>query len=277
MIDCHCHILPQEICENLDGYGEKDLYFRSLTKTRGARFVTGEKLLEDMAVYSIDKAVIFGFAFKDTGINSLINDYTAWLVKEHPGKFLGLGVICPAFPGAAKEAERCISLGLSGLGEMFPAGHGYELDCPEMKDIAGIALEYDVPLIIHVNEQIGHAYPGKGAIGHKEAFSFAQDNPGVTIIYPHFGGGLAFFYSMPEVRNMNNVYYDTAAQPYLYTPQVYMSLKCSGALDRVLLGSDYPLLPVNRYINDMKAAGLSGQDMKKVIAANAMNVFGAKI
>jgi len=230
--------------------------------------------LRDMESSGVEKAIVFGFAFRDAGVSRFINDYVSLVCKRHPGKLLGLGCLCPESPGALEEAERCLDIGLSGFGELFPAGHGYSLSGSGMKRLAGLSREARVPLLVHVNERLGHLYPGKGDVGPEEAYAFAAENPEVTIVFAHLGGGLPFYYHMPEVRALVNAYYDTAAQPFLYEPRVYESLKISGALKRVLLGSDYPLLGWKRYLRDIQKSGLTADDIDEVTRGHALQVFG---
>ncbi len=274
MIDCHCHILPEEITQDVTRYGSLDPHFGLLTRTKNARFKTGKDLLVDMAKHSLDQAVVFGFGFKDIGISRAINDYVASVCKEHPDKFVGLAVLDPEREGALKEAERALDIGLKGFGELFPAGHGFDLCGPAMKNLAGLAGDAGVPLLVHVNEQIGHMYPGKGSTGPKEAYWFARENPDVTIVFAHLGGGLPFFYYMPEIKRLRNVYYDTAAQPFLYSSEVYQGLKLSGALEQIVLGSDYPLLKWTRYSKELSHSGLIDDDIDRVISKNPEKVFG---
>ena len=125
-----------------------------------------------------------------------------------------MAVLDPEAPGALLEAERCLAEGACGLGELFPAGHGFSMDGEGMSRLAGLAREAGVPLLIHVNEQLGHEYPGKGNVGPVEAYRFAQKYPGNPVIFAHLGGGLPFYSAMPEVLSLPNAYYDTAAQPY---------------------------------------------------------------
>lgn len=273
-MDCHCHILPEEITKEVKRYGSLDPHFGLLTRTKNARFTTGKDLVADMAKHSLNQAVVFGFGFKDTGISKLNNDYVASICKQYPDKFVGLAVLDPQSDGALKEAQRALDIGLKGFGELFPAGHGFDLCGPAMKQLAGLAREAQVPLLIHVNEQVGHKYPGKGTIGPKEAYCFARENPDVTVVFAHLGGGLPFFYYMPEIQQLRNVYYDTAAQPFLYSPKVYKSLKLSGALERILLGSDYPLLKWTRYLKDLSHSGLVDDDINRVTERNPKKVFG---
>jgi len=275
IIDVHCHILPEEIARDPVGFGARDPHFARLVLTKGARFATGGALLEDMAAQGVDKAVVFGFAFKDTGVSRLQNDYAVALAKASHGRLVALGVLDPESPGVVAEAERCLAAGACGFGELFPAGHGFSLAGPGMTRLAGLAAEAGVPVLIHVNEQVGHQYPGKDEAGPLEAYRFAVDNPGTTAIFAHLGGGLPFYAAMPEVRALQNAYYDTAAQPFLYRPAVYRGLKELGSLDRVVLGSDYPLLSCGRYLQDIEGSGISSDDVDKIAWRTAQGVFGA--
>jgi predicted TIM-barrel fold metal-dependent hydrolase len=77
---------------------------------------------------------------------------------------------------------------------------------------------------------------------------------------------------MPEVRAaLANVHYDTSAIPYLYSPQVYeVAVSCAGA-QKLLFGSDYPLLSPGRYQDGFTR--LASADRASVLAGNARRVF----
>lgn len=272
-VDCHVHILPPDVVSDLGILASKDESFRNLTMTKGAEFVTGKELLRDMAEGGLEKAAIFGFSLKDNDLNSYLNDYVLSFAQDNPGKFAPLACISPAGKGFMKEAERCLSLGFMGFGELFPASHGFDLAGKEMSRLAGLSSEKKVPMLIHVNEQVGHMYPGKGDVGLKKAFMFAQKFKENPVIFAHLGGGLPFFYSMPEVKALHNVFYDTAAQPYLMDSSVYRSMRETGALEKVVLGTDYPLLKSPRYFKEMEKSGLSKEDIQKVIYDNPLKIL----
>ena len=90
------------------------------------------------------------------------------------------------------------------------------------------------------------------------------------MIFAHWGGGLLFYELMPEIRKQNkNVYYDTAASPFLYDKKIYKVAKDIGVLDKVLFGSDYPLISMNRYIKEIADSGLSKSEQALVNGENA--------
>jgi len=274
VIDVHAHVVPPEIAKDPAFFAERDPHFALLTKTKNAVFVTGEELLRDMEADGVHQAVIFGFAFKDTGLSRLQNDYAVHLMRSHPDKLAAMAVIDPEATGAEAEVERCLSLGACGVGEIFPAGHGFDLLGKGMKRVAGMCREAGAVVLIHVNELVGHDYPGKGDVGPLGAYRFALDNPGLTTVFAHFGGGLPFYAAMPEVKGLEHVYYDNAAQPFLYKPGVYLSLKALGILDKIMLGSDYPLVSCKRYMREIALSGLSAKEQDMVLGENAKGVFG---
>ena len=273
VLDVHCHVVPPEIAGDPASFGRLDPHFDQMLRTKGVRFCTGDDLIRDMAQDGVDRVVAFGFGFKDVAVSRLQNDYSLSIARAYPGKVAAMAVLDPEAPGALLEAERCLAQGACGFGELFPAGHGFLLEGEGMSRLTGLAREAGVPLLIHVNEQLGHEYPGKGVTGPAEAYSFAHKNPRTTVIFAHFGGGLPFYASMPEVLALPNAYYDTAAQPYLFKSQVYRSLSVLGILPKILLGSDYPLLSCKRYIHEVEKSCLTPEEAKGVLWDNAWSIF----
>lgn len=274
MIDCHCHVMPEEVLRDLSRFASVDNHFGALVTTKGAKFSSGLELLKDMDESGVERAVVFGFSSEDPGFNRAQNDYVMSLSALHRDRLIPFGVLCPKVRGYLQEAERCLAFGVRGFGELFPAGHGFSLEGEEMTRLAGLCEEAGTPLLIHVNEEVGHIYPGKGNVGPGPAYRFAAAHPGLKVIFAHLGGGLPFYWAMPEVRALENVYYDTAAQPLLYKPDVYMHLKTSGALEKIILGSDYPLLSCARYVKDMERSGMDKDDIQKVVRDNAVSLLG---
>jgi predicted TIM-barrel fold metal-dependent hydrolase len=95
---------------------------------------------------------------------------------------------------------------------------------------------------------VGHHYAGKGRFTPEACFALAQAYPGLTIVFAHLGGGLFLYETMPEVRRtLAGVFYDTAAAPYLYGPEIYEVAISSAGPEKFIFGSDYPVLSPGRY------------------------------
>ena len=125
-------------------------------------------------------------------------------------------------------------------------------------------------LLLHVSEPVGHQYPGKGNVTPDAIYPFIKRFPNLNLVCAHWGGGLPFYALMPEVKNaLENVYFDTAASPFLYNPQVYAYVSGLVGADRILMGSDYPLMPPNRLINEIRSLDLPEEDRGLILSGNA--------
>jgi predicted TIM-barrel fold metal-dependent hydrolase len=81
---------------------------------------------------------------------------------------------------------------------------------------------------------------------------------------------------MPEVaKALANVYFDTAASPFLYTPQIYKQVAQLVGADKLLMGSDYPLLAQGRLVKEINGAELTAGDRALVLGENAQRLLGA--
>jgi hypothetical protein len=46
--------------------------------------------------------------------------------------------------------------------------------------------------------------------------------------------------------------------------------------DKILFGSDYPLIPQRRFLKEISALDLSAATKRKILAGNAKNLLGIK-
>ena len=277
-IDVHVHILSPEFIADVETYKKRESHFCLIHTGPKVRYATAEDVLADMEKTGVDRTVVFGFPFKDIGLCREANDYIIKSVEKYPDKLTGFAVAPPLDPGCAAEIARCHDLGLKGVGELIPDAQQFDIsDQDQMKNLVSVCKERNLPILMHANEQVGHYYPGKGETGPRRAFCFAQKNPELTIIYAHWGGGLFFYELMPELRKeMTHVYYDNAASPYLYSPQVYEAARTAGILDKVMLGSDFPLLSPSRYYKELSKTNLTEDEKEMVLGKNAQRVLFAQ-
>ena len=275
-IDFHVHVTPPDIIKDWKSIAQREEYFKLISESPVNKFATAEDIVEELENSGVDKAVVFGFAFKDMGLCRYVNDYVAEAIKKYPDKLIGYISVMPTSRELEQEIDRCMGMGLEGIGEIFPHGQGFDIADPkEMSDLSNICIERDIPLIIHTNEPVGHYYCGKTDTTPVKASAFAQNFPDITVIFAHWGGGLLFYELMPEIRRQNkNVYYDTAASPLLYDKNIYKVAKDIEVLDKVLFGSDFPLLPMKRYLQEIAESGLTQEEQALIKGENARRLLG---
>ncbi len=275
IIDVHIHITPGEIISREKKYRKDEPYFDLLSSNPKNKFATADEVVAEMDKRGVDRAVVFGFAFQNQDNCRFVNDYTLASVEKYPERLAGMAVVNPLAEGAAAEVRRCLEAGLEGVGELFPEGQGFDLKSrSQLEEIAEICREFAVPLMVHLNEPVGHEYPGKTCDSIECGATLAENFPDNHFIFSHWGGGLFFYELMPEMReSLKNVYYDTAASPFLYDRKIYQAAKSVDLLNKVLLGSDFPLISPGKYLEEMKEAELSQAEISRIAGENARELF----
>ena len=119
-IDFHVHITPPEIIKDYQKIGEKEPYFKLLSDSPKNKFATAEDVVGELKRTGVDKAVVFGFGFRDPGLCSYVNDYVIEAVKKYPEFLIGFAIVTPNDLKVEQELDRCMAQGLIGVGEIFP-------------------------------------------------------------------------------------------------------------------------------------------------------------
>ncbi|MGB5991237.1 MAG: amidohydrolase family protein, partial [Desulfobacterales bacterium] len=129
--------------------------------------------------------------------------------------------------------------------------------------------------LIHTNEPVGHLYPGKTPNTLKQIYNLITRFSENKIVLAHWGGGI-FFYNLlkKEVKErLKNVYFDTAASPFLYHLEIYRYAVEIAGLDKILFGSDFPLLKPARYFKELENAGLAKTQIDAISGLNAAKLL----
>ncbi|MBI4311458.1 MAG: amidohydrolase [Chloroflexi bacterium] len=277
IIDFHTHILPPGFRERRDRYLQRDATLRALFSDPRSPMATAEELVEALDEAGVDIAVALGMGWTDLETAREANDYLLESAAKHTTRIIPFCSVNPAWgEPALREVERCARVGARGVGELHPDTQGFSLaDASVMGPFMEQARALGLVVLTHASEPVGHAYAGKGAVTPAALMALIQQFPDVRIVCAHWGGGLPFYALMPEVRRaLANAYVDTAASPFLYRREVFsLGPKLMGA-DKVLFGSDFPLLPVKRVLAHARAAGLSKEEQALVLGGNAARLLG---
>lgn len=276
IIDFHAHIFPKAIRENREAYFSSEPAFKLLYSLPGSKLVGAQEIVAAMDRQGVDKSVIFGFPWKNSQTFIKHNDYVLEAVAKYPKRLIGLCCLDPFSRDAVTEALRCLEGGLAGIGELAFYQSGIDdstLD--KLTPLMQICRDKDLPVLIHTNEPVGHTYPGKTPHTLKQIYDLIKKFPENTIVLAHWGGGIFFFALLKkEVKeSLGNVYFDTAASPFLYAPEIYRYAKDIVGLDKILFGSDFPLINPARYFQELDMSGLSKTEIESICGLNAAQLF----
>jgi len=275
IIDAHTHIFPPSMRDQRDAYLQRDDTFREIYSHERASIATAEDLLASMDQAGVDLSVVCGFAWSDIELCREHNDYLLDAAVKSGGRLVPLCSVLPGDADARDDVKGWASRGAHGLGELRPENQGYNLiDSDEADFLSWAADAYDLVLLFHVTEPVGHAYPGKQGLSVEQLGRFVTDFPGVAVIGAHWGGGLPFFALMPEMREaMGRTYVDTAASGLLYEPQVVARVTDLIGADHILFGSDYPLVGQRQALTKLRESGLDDASITLVEGENARQLL----
>ncbi len=276
IIDFHTHIFPPWIKEKRDEYLKRDFCFSLLYSQPKAKLVTAEELIASMDEAKVDLSVALNIGWVSHELCVATNDYILDSISRYPDRLIGFCSIQPkAGDAAIIELERCAKAGARGIGEMRSDVQGFDLaDKTIMKPLVDAVMKHNLIFLTHSSEPVGHQYIGKGSITPDVLYSFILSFPDLKLVCAHWGGGLPFYALMPEVAKMlTNVFFDTAATVFLYHPQIFPQVSDIIGNDKILFGSDYPLISQNRIMAQIQSLKLAKRDKTKILGGNALKLL----
>jgi predicted TIM-barrel fold metal-dependent hydrolase len=277
VVDSHAHIFPPEVKLRRETFCMLDENFGDLYGDPAARIATAEDLLAEMEESGVDVTVICGFGWSSHELCVMQNDYLLDCIRRYPTRLAALASLQPlAAERAIAEVDRCLDGGMKGVGELMPDGQGYRLN--ELHRVGPLfehAARRGFPVMTHASEPVGHYYPGKGTATPDSVWPLVQAFPEAKLILAHWGGGYPFYELMPEVRRgSTNVYYDSAASTYLYSPEVFLHVGRIVGFEKILWATDYPVLRQGRFLQRMRMLELPEGSREALLGGNAARLFG---
>ncbi len=235
-----------------------------------------EELLTAMDENGVEQSVVCGFPWQGAEQVRRENAYLLESAHQYPDRIIPFISLPQEEKAAIAELEQGARAGARGIGEWAPGTYGDRLwNMEAMKPLFAAIEGKGLPVLTHGNEPLGHPYPGKGKVGPAELEALVHAMRGITVILAHWGGGFFFYELMPEIAAMcERVYYDTAASPFLYNKKIYRIAIAIIGPQRILFGSDYPLIPPRRYKEEMQEAGLSEKELEAILGLNAQRLLG---
>jgi predicted TIM-barrel fold metal-dependent hydrolase len=275
IIDSHTHIFPKDYRLSHEQLLISDATYADLFQ-KSAPPSDVESLIQSMDESNINKSVTLGMGWTDIELASDMNDYLIDSSNKYPGRLIPFCSINPKWGDKALyELERCFKNGAKGVGEIHPDTQNIDLTSSvEFTPIMQFCEEYDLPVVLHSSEPLGHSYSGKGKTYPSKIIEFIRNFQNNIIICAHFGGGLPFYALMPEIKAiLSKVYFDSAATPYLYSSDVYKTVESLVGSRQILFGSDYPVVKHHRSLEHLMNAELDSDTLMTVTYTNINDIL----
>jgi len=277
-IDTHTH--AEVSCWNpFDNYGEEydraaDKYFRSSRRPT---------IQESIDYYRERKIgfVMFGVdAEANMGRRRIPNEEIAEAAQKNPDVMIAFGSIDPhKGKMGAREARRLITeYGVKGF-KFHPTVQAYHPYDRMAWPIYEVIAEYKLPAVFHT----GHSGIGSGMRcggGLRLEYSnpmhlddVAIDFPDMQIIMAH----PSFPWqdeALSVATHKPNVWIDLSGWSPKYFPKQLVQYANTLLKDRILFGSDYPLITPDRWMKDFEDAGFKPEVMPGILKGNAVRLLG---
>jgi predicted TIM-barrel fold metal-dependent hydrolase len=209
------------------------------------------------------------------GCYHLPPEVVARAVEQHPGRFSGLIGIDPymGMQGVRELASAVQDHGFVGA-HVYP--HWFELppDHARYYPFYAKCCELGVPIQIQVGQSMIYTkeYPCR-SVGHPMTLdAIACDFPELTIIGIHVG--------IPWTDEMiamswkhENVYIGCDAHSPKYWPGNFVRYIDSYGQDKVVFGTDFPVLDFRRAVDEVRDLGLKDEVLAKLFWRNAQGLY----
>jgi predicted TIM-barrel fold metal-dependent hydrolase len=233
-----------------------------------------------------------------------INERYAALVAAHPGRLLALATI-DAFGGdpAAREVERAITeLDLHGVCLDCARGDRH-LDAPEARPVLEVCAALGVPVFVHPASPPGYAerlsrlgqvgvLMARGTEGAASILALLRSNtfdtlPNLTVVIPMMSASVLLFAGLIDIEQRRDEGPATAPRSAALQRQVFIdtmgfnpqtirfAAQFVGA-DHVVVGSDWPILPIPawQWIRSVLGeTGLSEAECALIMSENARRLL----
>jgi uncharacterized protein len=241
--------------------------------------VSLERLVEKMDAAGIDKAFLLAIKCGPKGHPEcwhLPYEKVAEAIERYPDRFYGLAGVDPTEGMAGlRELERGVKeLGFIGA-HLYPHWFGMAPDHARYYPIYAKCAELDVP----IQMQVGHclrysaARPMKSVGRPITLDTIACDFPELKLVGIHLGWPwteemIAVAYKHP------NVYIGSDAYAPRTWPREFVHYVNTFGQDKVLFGTDYPVIDPERAIREIDDLDLREIPKQKFLRDNAMRLYG---
>jgi predicted TIM-barrel fold metal-dependent hydrolase len=276
-IDIHTH--AEVSCWNpFDNYGEE--YDRAADKYFGS---SGRPTIaESVAYYRERKIGLVMFmvdAESNMGRRRIPNEEIAEAAKNNSDIMIAFGSVDPhKGKMGAREARRLIEEhGVKGF-KFHPTVQGYHPYDRMAWPIYEVIAEYGLPAIFHT----GHSGIGSGMRcggGLRLEYSNPMHLDDVAIDFPDMQIVMAHpsfpwqDEALSVATHKPNVWIDLSGWSPKYFPKQLVQYANTLLKDRILFGSDYPLITPDRWMRDFEVAGFKPEVMPGILKGNAVRLL----
>ncbi|MHB1569494.1 MAG: amidohydrolase family protein [Solirubrobacteraceae bacterium] len=190
------------------------------------------------------------------------NDMVVQAAAGSDGLLVPFCRVSPNGGGSVQEAERALAAGAKGI-KLHPRAERFTLDHPDVRELAAIASERELPMLIHA----GRGIPALG----QHAVKLASDFPGARLILAHAAVcDLSWIWRV--AADHPNLMFDTS----WWIPSDMLALFSLVPPGQILFASDAPygnpLASATIQLRYALQAGLSAEQIRSIASEQSLRI-----
>lgn len=199
-----------------------------------------------------------------------VNDSVAALAalsRSQGYETVGFAGMHQDYPDFAGELDRCAEMGLRGV-KLHPDIQGEYVDSEKFLPLYEEMEKRGMTLYLHVGDNRPRYRFSEAKRVRKIALSF----PRLKIVAAHLGGYMAWDES-PVLWGLDNVYYDCSSTLWALPNEESVRLIRGCGVDRVMYGSDYPVMSPARHLSLFLGLPLTEEEKQAILYGNAKRIL----
>lgn len=267
-IDIHVHPYTEEVLavtpEWFWGHARKTFNF-------DGKPITVDDMVRSMDEAGVELAALLAFDCETTHGWKVPNEMVADLVAQRPDRFVGFASVDPnKHRLAVEELEHAVrDLGMRGLKLHPPTQHFYPNDRAHYP-LWAKAEELGIPVLVHTGHNQSGGRMQYGDPTHLD--EVALDFPNLRLILAHFGfPWVNQAISVTWIRR--NCYLELSGWSPKYIPDTVWKYAKGIFPDRVLFGTDAPVMTAQRWLRDFEEIQLPEDVKRKILYTNSRRLL----
>ncbi len=263
ILDAHCHVFPDAIAER--GTQAVARFYEKDTPPQTASLA---KVLESQREAGIELTVLCSAATAPSQVRH-INEFMARCAELSGGRCLALGTLHPDSEDIAGDIDHLLSLGLLGV-KFHPDMQGFALNAEKTMAVYEAA-DGRLPFLLHTGDRrFNYSNP-------EQLIPVLQAFPETRFIGAHMAdqidplGSAAFL-----AGKYDNLWVDLSSVCCFFGPERLYQVICAYGADRVLFGTDFPMLSPREEVEIFRALPLTAKERQSIAWDNGAELLGIK-
>ncbi len=278
-IDAVVNIWTREALSHRPDWGDEFFVGKMNAENALMAGLSLEEIIEKMEEAGIEKAFLIAARAGRVGLPGCYHmpySVVAEACAKYPERFYGLAGIDPfeGMDGVRAFEDAITNMGFVGA-HLYP--HWYELapDHAKYYPFYAKCCELNVPIQMQVGQSMVYSqeYRTK-SVGQPIALdAVACDFPELKLIGIHVG--IPWHDEMISMAwKHENIFIGCDAHRPKYWPKSFIHYLNSYGQDKIIFGTDFPVLEFKKTIDDIDALGLKSEVRKKLLRDNVIRVYG---